>query len=501
MTSFGQKFVSYVGHSNLTAEFQRICGIKKHKDVTVESNGVNGEFSRNTGWESTGSITKKANGSVAKLSSNGCESSATIVSNGHGKHICNGTSHFSNGVKERSHVNGKNGFKNHDQVNGLNGFTNGNGYLRHDHLNENGKDKKHSENGHGGQEQSNTGTQSSEVSNSDSSPKYTIENYLLYYIFSFGASLGNEVFYIMFFTFTIWNFDSFVVRKVCIVWCVIMYVGQAAKDVIRWPRPNSPPVVRMEERYELEYGMPSTHAMVGVAIPFGMIVFMSGRYEFNFAFGLLFAITWSVLVSFSRLYLGMHSVLDILAGICFAFFLMASTMPFVDPIDQFLISHPNAMPVLVTTCMALCLLYPSLDKWSTARGDTTLVLAVFSGIYAGLWLTGALTDFEPAKDSPPFVLGLPTPREAFLALLRQVIGVFFVVILLTAIKTAVLRSLSYVFGYDHKDPKTKQHLLIELPYRYVSYFVSSTAAVYVMPLLFLKLNIERQSYYSEVFNY
>ena len=58
-----------------------------------------------------------------------------------------------------------------------------------------------------------------------------------------------------------------------------MYVGQAAKDLICWPRPTSPPVVRLEGRYELEYGMPSTHAMVGVVIPFGMLYYSYGYYE------------------------------------------------------------------------------------------------------------------------------------------------------------------------------------------------------------------------------
>ena len=33
-------------------------------------------------------------------------------------------------------------------------------------------------------------------------------------------------------------------------------LGQGLKDIICWPRPASPPVIRLEKKWELEYGMP-----------------------------------------------------------------------------------------------------------------------------------------------------------------------------------------------------------------------------------------------------
>ena len=58
-----------------------------------------------------------------------------------------------------------------------------------------------------------------------------------------------------------------------------MILGQGIKDVIRWPRPSSPPVVRLQTKWVLEYGMPSTHAMVGVAIPSSVILYTLNRYQ------------------------------------------------------------------------------------------------------------------------------------------------------------------------------------------------------------------------------
>lgn len=40
-----------------------------------------------------------------------------------------------------------------------------------------------------------------------------------------------------------------------------------------------PVVVQLEKKWALEYGMPSTHAMIGLAVPFSVLVFTWGRYQ------------------------------------------------------------------------------------------------------------------------------------------------------------------------------------------------------------------------------
>ena len=109
-----------------------------------------------------------------------------------------------------------------------------------------------------------------------------IRNKLLYYLFWFGTSLGNEIFYITFFPICIWNFDVYCVSRACFFWCLYMYVGQVAKEIFKLPRPASPPVVRMEKHLDQEYGLPSTHAMAGTGIPFTMLLLISNKYEVFF---------------------------------------------------------------------------------------------------------------------------------------------------------------------------------------------------------------------------
>ncbi|CAM1297286.1 SGPP1 (predicted), partial [Pycnogonum litorale] len=118
-----------------------------------------------------------------------------------------------------------------------------------------------------------------EDSDSEANGGYKVNNSFWMYLFVFGASLGYEFFYASFFPFWFWNIDSAVGRRVIFVWSTTFYIGQGLKDIIKWDRPASPPVVCMEKLYAQEYGMPSTHAIVGVSVPFSLLIFTMNRYD------------------------------------------------------------------------------------------------------------------------------------------------------------------------------------------------------------------------------
>ena len=69
-----------------------------------------------------------------------------------------------------------------------------------------------------------------------------------------------------------------------------------------------PPVVHLEQKWIQEYGMPSTHSMVGLAVPSSILFFTVGRYLYPFHWWASVALVWCVLVCTSRLYLGVHSL-------------------------------------------------------------------------------------------------------------------------------------------------------------------------------------------------
>ena len=65
-------------------------------------------------------------------------------------------------------------------------------------------------------------------------PKHQINNFFLYYLFMFGAKLGEEIFYISFFPFWFWNVDGFVGRRLCVFWAAFMYLGELCASIYKF---------------------------------------------------------------------------------------------------------------------------------------------------------------------------------------------------------------------------------------------------------------------------
>ncbi|XP_076239074.1 sphingosine-1-phosphate phosphatase 2 [Calliopsis andreniformis] len=334
---------------------------------------------------------------------------------------------------------------------------------------------------------------------------YTINNYFWYYLFLFGTELGDEIFYSTFIPFWFWNIDGAVGRRVVLVWCIIMTTGQILKDVIRWPRPACPPAVRLQAKWAEEYGMPSTHAMIGISIPFSVVLFTMNRYIYPHSVGYTIAFLWCILVCMSRLYLGMHTVLDILAGLILAIALMIPLIPLVDMTDYYIISNIWALMTLIAISIAVIVYYPCSKKWTPTRGDTSMVVSVTTGVHLGAWLnynTGAMLS---PTESPPYHIIWPSYLMFGCLILRTTIG--FASILLTR---TVCKSLSYgimcaVLKIDSKDlmesknySKDKNKVLVDLVHKYLTCFMIGLNTVYFLPNVFSTIGIERPTFYTEI---
>lgn len=135
-----------------------------------------------------------------------------------------------------------------------------------------------------------------------------ITNKFWYYLFWFGTMLGDEIFYATMIPFWFWNVDSAVARRVVLMWSVIMYVGQVLKDIFKIERPGFP-VQKLQKKWALEFGFPSTHAMIALQIPTSVVYFSYQRYDISLSVGIAVSFLWCITVCFSRIYLGMHSIL------------------------------------------------------------------------------------------------------------------------------------------------------------------------------------------------
>uniref|UniRef100_H3BDE1 Sphingosine-1-phosphate phosphatase 1 n=1 Tax=Latimeria chalumnae TaxID=7897 RepID=H3BDE1_LATCH len=320
--------------------------------------------------------------------------------------------------------------------------------------------------------------------------EFRVRNAFLYYLFTFGTELGNELFYITFFPFWLWNVDAYVGRRVIVVWVWVMYLGQCTKDLIRRPRPASPPVVKVEMFYNSEYSMPSTHAMSGTAIPFSLFLLTYGRWEYPFMLGLLLALCWSSLVCLSRIYMGMHSILDIIAGVLYAILILVLFHPALDLIDNFNLTYKYAPLIILSLHLAMGIFSFTLDTWSTSRGDTAQILGSGAGIACAsnvTYVLGLMPD--PPLDMLPFT---PVITMALFgkAMLRFLVGVVVLLMIRAVMKKVTIPLFCKMFGIPCGDVrKARQHMEIELPYRYFTYGMVGFGALFVVPCTFKYLNL------------
>ncbi|MBN3300725.1 SGPP1 phosphatase, partial [Amia calva] len=321
--------------------------------------------------------------------------------------------------------------------------------------------------------------------------EFVIRNKFLFYLFTFGTELGNELFYITFFPFFIWNVDAYVSRRLILVWVWVMYLGQCTKDVVRRSRPSSPPVVKVEMFYNSEYSMPSTHAMSGTAIPFSLFLLTYGRWEYPFMLGLVAALSWCTLVCISRIYMGMHSILDVIVGFLYSIVILVAFQPALDMIDRFNLTFRYAPLIIISLHLGMGLFSFTLDTWSTSRGDTAQILGTGAGVACAShlnYLLGLMPDAPPSQ--LPFT---PPPLSAALvgmAGLRFVLGVAVLLATRAVMKALTIPLACRLFNVPCQDVRlARQRMEVELPYRYIVYGTVGFNALFLVPALFTYLNL------------
>ncbi|NXX85750.1 SGPP2 phosphatase, partial [Urocolius indicus] len=313
--------------------------------------------------------------------------------------------------------------------------------------------------------------------------KYVVKNYFYYYLFKFSAALGEEIFYITFLPFTYWNIDHSASRRMIIIWSIVMYIGQVSKDILKWPRPLSPPVVKLEMRTNAEYGMPSTHAMAATAISFSFLIATVNQYKYPLELGLVAAFVFSTLVCLSRLYTGMHTVLDVIGGALISAVLLVLLYPAWDTIDHLLLTSPFCPLFSIVVPLVLCYNYPKLDYYSPTRGDTTTILGAGAGATVGFWLNNRYA--APASSSKHFQLGFPllTSKIVAVMLARFLVGIFVILLTRQLMKSVVLGLLGYRYKFPLGDLEARRRLEVEVPYKFITYSSVGLSATVLVPVL------------------
>lgn len=328
---------------------------------------------------------------------------------------------------------------------------------------------------------------------------YSVGNYFFFYFFLFITNIGNEVFYISFLPFVTWNYDDKIMILTCMAWAISMYIGQALKDILEMPRPSSPPVVKIEDRYLHEFGFPSTHAMAVFTISWTLLtlVFKTLPQEETATLRLIISILSYVLiflVCLSRIYLGMHTYLDILGGLLLAFainqiFLFNSSLIYG-------LIHDNFYGGVFFSSLffLVCFVYPNKKRWSSARADTFLIMGVGTGLSFGMTCKAALKienvgkiNFNNRTVDDYSILSL--------VLLRTALGLISLIFIRFLCKELFYIVLKKIFKLKNNVTNStikeiiKNDYKIEIAYNFFVYSTISFSSVFNSFLIFSYLNL------------
>uniref|UniRef100_G1RES0 Sphingosine-1-phosphate phosphatase 2 n=1 Tax=Nomascus leucogenys TaxID=61853 RepID=G1RES0_NOMLE len=300
--------------------------------------------------------------------------------------------------------------------------------------------------------------------------KYVVKKLFLLLPIPISAALGQEVFYI---------------TRLIIIWVLVMYIGQVAKDILKWPRPSSPPVVKLEKRLIAEYGMPSTHAMAATAIAFTLLISTMDRYQYPFLLGLVMAVVFSTLVCLSRLYTGMHTVLDVLGGVLITTLLIVLTYPawtFIDCLDS---ASPLFPVCVIVVPFFLCYNYPVSDYYSPTRADTTTILAAGAGVTIGFWINHFFQLVSKPAESLPVIQNIPplTTYILVLGLTKFAVGIVLILLVRQLVQNLSLQVLYSWFKVVTRNKEARRRLEIEVPYKFVTYTSVGICATTFVPML------------------
>ncbi|XP_005001089.1 sphingosine-1-phosphate phosphatase 2 isoform X3 [Cavia porcellus] len=208
-------------------------------------------------------------------------------------------------------------------------------------------------------------------------------------------------------------------------------------------------------------------------------------YEYPFVLGLAMAVLFSTLVCLSRLYTGMHTVLDVLGGVLITALLIALTYPawtFIDCLDS---ASPLFLVCIIVVPFVLCYNYPVSEYYSPTRADTTTILAAGTGMIIGFWINHFFHLVSKPAEPLPVLQNIPplTTDKLVLGLAKFTVGIVLILLVRQLVQNLSLQVLFSWFKVVTRNKEARRRLEIEVPYKFVTYTSVGICATTFVPML------------------
>ncbi|KAJ4972324.1 hypothetical protein NE237_005423 [Protea cynaroides] len=215
-------------------------------------------------------------------------------------------------------------------------------------------------------------------------------------LFTALSCLVSVPFYTAFLPLLFWSGHCKFARQMTLLMALCDYVGNSIKDAVSAPRPNSPPVRRVtatkdERENALEYGLPSAHTLHTVCLAGYLLHYVLKSANITEATQVLMGVTMACLlvglIALGRIYLGMHSAVDVLAGLVIGLVILPFWLKVHEYVDSFIISGQNVAYFWATFSILLLFAYPTPEHPTPSFEYHTAFNGVVLGFVTGIQKT------------------------------------------------------------------------------------------------------------------
>ncbi|PSC73444.1 lipid phosphate phosphatase delta [Micractinium conductrix] len=191
-------------------------------------------------------------------------------------------------------------------------------------------------------------------------------------------------------------------RNLVFLMSLALYVGNAIKDLVCAPRPLGVAYGKQklqflgasDEEIELnakEYGLPSSHTLNTLCLNYAFVWYLHDRELIApGTAAVLYSLValWVVWIAASRLYLGLHTPIDILAGAVAGLAVLVCFISIEGLLARWVTSGPAAVTHAALVCLVLLRLYPRPLAHTPSYEFSTSFMGAMFGIVVGVaWVS------------------------------------------------------------------------------------------------------------------